>query len=178
MTKWISISFAMLFIAATAMAGPGHDHGGEATPRGAGPTQPRFATHTELFEVVGIVEGEKLVLYVDRYESNGPVTNAKLEIESGSFKAVAQIDPERGVYSVVADPFKQPGSYPIQIVVSAGSDTDLLGADLVVADAHAGHEHGRDSSVLRHHAIETVAVATVMMLLGWLWIRRGRRGAA
>ena len=61
-----------------------------------------------------------------------------LDIYYGSFKAVAQIDPERGVYSVVADPFKQPGSYPIQIVVSAGSDTDLLGADLVVADAHAG----------------------------------------
>lgn len=182
MMKRISIACGVLMVAASAAAGPGHDHGEEATRRSTGLKAPRFATHTESFEVVGVVEGEKLVLYLDYYDSNEPVTNAKVEVESGPFKAIAQLEPERGAYTVPSEPFRQAGSHPLQIAVVAGTVTDLLGADLVVPEAHTDADHAQDSGVFRQFAANPTALATggavVVLLLGWLWMRRGRRGVA
>jgi hypothetical protein len=50
---------------------------------------PRAAAATEEFEVVTSLEGKKLVVYVDRFASNEPVTQAKVEIEGAGLKGVA-----------------------------------------------------------------------------------------
>ena len=77
------------FIAATPFmtwaAGEGHDHG-EAPPAGAGSGQLRFAAVSETFELVGVLNGKRLTLYLDRADDNSPVKDAKLELELGSVK--------------------------------------------------------------------------------------------
>ena len=49
----------------------------------AAPAQaaPRFTLDSELFELVGVVNGHTLALYLDRADDNRPVPGAQLELE-------------------------------------------------------------------------------------------------
>jgi len=123
-------------LAVPALAGPGHDGGhdhDEAPVVTAGPALPRFEAHSDLFEIVGTLDHHgELSLTLDRYATNEPVPDARIELESGSVKANAEFRPELGAYRFAANAFGEPGSYPITLTVTAGSDVDLLAADLVV----------------------------------------------
>ncbi len=135
---------AMLFVAiavgaGTATAGPGHDHGDEA-PVAAGMASPRVTSHSDLFEVVGIVEAGVMTVYLDRYASNEPVVGAKIEVEAGAAKGMAQPQPD-GSYRFEHAIFKTPGTVPVSFTVNDGKDTDLLAGDLKLPDEHAGHDH-------------------------------------
>ena len=68
-----------------AQAGEGHDHG-EAPAAAAGSALPRFSAGSELFELVGVLNGKQLTLYLDHAASNAPVKDAKLELELGGRK--------------------------------------------------------------------------------------------
>ena len=48
----------------TTWAGDGHDHG-EATTSAGGPALPRFTAVSETFELVGVLNGKQLTLYLD-----------------------------------------------------------------------------------------------------------------
>jgi hypothetical protein len=134
-------SFLSLIMVATlvlthplAMAGEGHDHG-PATPAASGPAMPRFAAASELFELVGVLSGKQITLYLDRAADNSPVTEAQIELEIGGqkFKATRRGSDEFEVSLPQAPP---PGVLPITATVSAGADTDLLAGELdIPADA-------------------------------------------
>jgi hypothetical protein len=99
-----------------------------------------------LFEAVGLLKGDELSITLDRYASNEPVLNAKVEVESGSYKAVAAFQAEQADYSLPSTAFKKPGTYAVVLTVTAGDQTDLLTGELVVPDpdARAVHdEHAR-----------------------------------
>lgn len=135
-----------LVCALPAAAGPGHDGGhdhDEAPTVTAGPSKPRFETHSELFEVVGTLAGNELVLTLDDYASNAPISGARIELESGEFKAMGEFRAEQGEYRFGATPLTVPGTHPITLTVSAGDEMDLLAADLVVsAPQEAPHADG------------------------------------
>src|SRR5947207_245894 len=65
---------------ATAHEG-GHDDmlPGTATPAPA-PGLPRLVTKSEAYELVGILRGERLTIYLDRFEDNSPVTDASITV--------------------------------------------------------------------------------------------------
>ena len=69
----------------TAWAGEGHDHGDAPVTTG-GPALPRFTAVSELFELVGVVNGKQITLYLDRFGDGSPVKDAKLELELGGVK--------------------------------------------------------------------------------------------
>ena len=121
--------------AAIALAGDGHDHGDEA-PAAAGTASPRVSAHSDLFELVGIVDKGQMTVYLDRYASNEPVTGARIEYEAGSAKGIAQPQAD-GTYTLKFDDLAKPGQLPFSITVSAGPDTDLLAGEL---DVHAPHD--------------------------------------
>lgn len=156
-----------------ARAGGDHDHSHDAAPKTATAPAPRFAAQSESFEVVGVLQGEALVVFVDRFEDNAPVLEARVEIESGSFKALGELDAERGAYRFDAAAFKEPGSYPIQIALTVSGQSDLLGADLVVPDPHEGHAHAAMQPSLSRYA--GWAGGGAIVLLGLFWaLRRSR----
>ena len=64
---------------APASAHEGHDHG-EQPPVSAG-ALPRGEADSDVFEIVAIVRGENLEIYLDRFATNEPVTGATLEVE-------------------------------------------------------------------------------------------------
>ena len=91
---------------------------------------------SESFELVGRLEAEGLVIFVDRAASNQPVLNASLEVEQAGQKAIAHFRPASGDY-LIADanwlkPLRQPGEYALAFTLQVGDEADLLAADFVV----------------------------------------------
>jgi hypothetical protein len=117
-----------------ARAGEGHSHDAPATA--AAPALPRFAAASELFELVGVLDGRQLTLYLDHAASNAPVSGATLELELGGSKLKA-VPKAEGEFAVQLDSAPQPGLIPVTATVVAGSETDLLAGEL---DLH-GDEH-------------------------------------
>ena len=76
----VALGWAAWIVLATPLAWAGGDHG-EAPASSAGPTSPLFAATSETFELVGVVNGKQLTLYLDRYADGSPVKNARLELE-------------------------------------------------------------------------------------------------
>lgn len=109
-----ALALALCVHAPAALAGPGHDHGEEPPAQASGPAHPRFAAISDLFELVGVLEGDVLTLYLDHADSNAPVEGAELEFElgtetlpvesvgPGSFSAHLPAEPKEGEYAVVA----------------------------------------------------------------------------
>ena len=158
-----------------AWAGEGHDHG-DAPTVATGTASPRFTAHSDLFEAVGVLIGDELSITIDRYSTNEPVLKAKVEVESGSYKAIAAFHVDHGDYSVPPTAFKKPGTYAIVLTVTAGDQTDLLTGELVVPnpDALAAHDdHARPW--LRWAAYAGAALLLVAITV--VALRRRKRAA-
>ena len=128
--------------AGLAFAGPGRDHGDAASAAG-GTASPRIAAHSDLFELVGIVENGQMTVYLDRYASNEPIANAKIEFESGAQKGVAQPQAD-GTYLIKFDALAKPGQLSFSFTIAAGTETDLLTGDLEIGDHHEDDHHEDD----------------------------------
>ena len=105
--KWL-FALVLALLPVTVLADEGH--GGHDAPSSALPAAlaPRLEAQSETFELVAILEGGKLTLYLDRFATNEPVTHAAIDIESGAFKATAQPGRE-GVYTAFAQALTEPG---------------------------------------------------------------------
>lgn len=159
----LPISFAMLVLVllagAAAQAGEGHDHGA-AAPAVAAAALPRFAAVSETFELVGVLEGQRLTLYLDRAADNSPVTEAGIELEIGGARYVAT---KQGTdaFAVQLPAAPAPGVLPITATVTAGPETDLLAGEL---DLHAA-EHAHDDGPGRWRPLAFWAAGGVAALL-------------
>ena len=191
---------ALLIVAnAPALAAPGaHGPNGEhldgPTTMRAASALPRVEAKSEAFELVAELRANELAIVVDRYESNEPVLGAKLEVESGTLKAVAAFRAEQGDYAVtdaaLLKALAAPGEHGLVFTLVAGSDSDLLDGALVsaagrVATAAAkddhGHAHGNNDHGHGHdHELERAAwigagVAALGLIGGIAWWRQRRR---
>lgn len=125
-----------------AQAGEGHDHGEAPTNTGAA-ALPRFAAASELFELVGVLNGKQLTLYLDHAASNAPVKDGKLELEIGGVK----LQPSShgvGEFELTLDEAPKVGVTTITATVVSADETDLLVGELDIhEDIHAdeGHVH-------------------------------------
>jgi hypothetical protein len=124
------------------LASEGHDHGD--APTAAGPTQPRFAAVSETFELVGVLSGKQITLYLDRFADNSPVRDAQIELEIASVKLKAEKHGDAEYEVVLADEPK-PGVLPITATVTAGKEVDLLVGELDLHESvhanEAAHTH-------------------------------------
>ncbi len=147
MKLFVSCMLMLLALGAQpAMAGPGHDHGDAAPAASGAPTSPRFEAHSDLFEVVGVVNGSSLSLTIDRFATNEPVPNAKVELESGAFKGIGKFSAEHADYDFEGLSFTKPGTYPISLTITAGDEVDILAGNLVIPDPEAGHVDAKKST--------------------------------
>lgn len=173
------LALAATLFAAASLAGPGHDH--DSAPAGGGQASPRFEASSDLFELVGIADGDTLLLYVDRYENNAPVTDAAIEVEllaagGQPLKVAATAQPD-GTYTFKSELLRRPGDYAFQITVTAGHDLDILAGNLTIpapaVDDHA-HEHGANGWLLA----AGVAAALVALAIAATLLRRRRTAGA
>lgn len=119
-------------IAAPALAGPGHDHG-DAPAASPATASPRFEAVSDLFELVGILEGRHLTLYLDRADDNRPVDGARLEVDFSGTR-LTLTDRGNGIFDAELGTPPAAGVTPITATVVAGAQSDLLAGEL---DLHA-----------------------------------------
>lgn len=183
----------LLTLSTTALTAPGaHGPNGEHLDAPAtsyvASTLPRLEAQTESFELVAELRASELVIVVDRYETNEPVLGAKLEVESGSLKAVAAFRAEQGDYAVtdsaLLKALASPGEHGLVFTLVTGADSDLLDGTLVAGPARATaaqgnhgdghHDHGHDHELGRAAWIGG-GIAALGLLGGVAWWRQRRR---
>lgn len=150
------------------------DHGDAPHPVAVTSVAPRFEARSELFELVGVLHGDELVLYLDHAASNQPIASAAIEIESGAFKGKA-VAAASGEFRLPAAELSQPGKHALTITVETDTDIDLLAAQFEVASAPSVSvsELAPESSFspLLYGLIAVIGLLVVALL----W--RGKRGA-
>ena len=165
------LAVLLLSVAWPAWAGEGHDHG-DAPAAMAGPALPRFTAVSELFELVGVLDGKHLTLYLDRAADNSPVKDAKLELELGGVKVPVEAHGE-GLFEATLSAVPAPGEIPIAATVMAGDETDLLAGEL---DMHEKEDEGDGAAHV--HGWKKYAywlAAAVLGLVGLAWLIRRLR---
>lgn len=163
-----------LAFAAPAAAHEGHDHG--ATPAVVAAALPRTEAHSELFEVVAVLQpGGALVITLDRYADNAPLDGAITLTLDGQ-----ELPTERqglGLFVLRHPRLEQPGPIDLVFVVTAGEDMDLLSATLEIpAPARAAASGGAAMmELLRAGPVQLgigVGLLAFGLLLGRASVRR------
>jgi membrane fusion protein, heavy metal efflux system len=174
-TFFVAFLISVFSLFNPAWAGPGHDHG-DAPAVAAGSASPRVTSHSDLFEIVGVVSKGEMTLYLDRYASNEPVKDAKIDIEIGNIKGVAAAQAD-GSYLFKNEILAKPGELAISFTVQAGKDTDLLAGDLKIGSPADDHAHDETSKPWLRWA---AYAGGVLLLIGVAVavLRRRKRGAA
>jgi hypothetical protein len=181
--------------AAPGAHGPNGEHlEGPASGAGRADAAPRMEAKSEAFEMVATLSGGELSILIDRFDTNEPVLDARVEVESGTLKAPAKYHADHGDYSVddpgLLSALRQPGAHPVVVTLIAGEESDLLEGTLRVTTALSedgqGHSHDADGShgaaAAASHGrtgqLRTYGIAALVALgvaVGvWRW-RRGRR---
>lgn len=166
----LSLTVLTLGITPPSWAGPGHDHG-EAPAMSEGSASPRFTAVSESFELVGILQGRQLTLYLDHSADNSPVADARLELELAGQKIPVQA---QGIGEFVASLAQElpPGQHAVMATVVTTRETDLLAGEL---DLHED-EHSDAQTDFRAWLIYAGLALAVLVLLVWDLLRRfGRR---
>jgi hypothetical protein len=184
----IALGANALVHAAPGAHGPDGEHLDQKSTNAARAGPPRVDAHSEMFELVAVLNGGVLTILLDRYETNEPVLGAKLELDSGAHRAVATFRADSGDYAVTDTTLLKalavPGEHALVFTVTAGSDADLLDGTLVVssnAAAARNHSLGHTSSTGGHghdHALTwmlwVAAIVVGIAALGAIAWRRMR----
>ena len=171
--------FLLAVLLATAslfsLAGDGHDHGDVPAAAG-GPAKPRFTATSETFELVGVVNGKNIALYLDHAADNSPVKDATLELELGGTKVPVQPHGE-GEFEATLAAELQPGEISVTATVVAGTVTDLLAGDLDLhAEAHTDAAQGTSWKTYGTWALGgLVALALLAFALRHLGAQRSKQ---
>lgn len=131
----------ILSFSLSAFAHGDEDHGA-APPAVSQSVAPRASAATEEFEVVALLDGKKLLVYVDRFASNEPLQKAVVEIEGAGVKGVAT-ESAPGLYALNL-PAVPSGRQALTISIEAGEVSDLLSLSLDTAPpaGNSVHLHG------------------------------------
>jgi hypothetical protein len=174
----VALLLATLVLAAPAQAGGDHDHDhdhGPAAAAPAGPALPRFAAESETFELVGVLEGLRITLYLDRYADNSPVPGAQIELDINGqkLKAAPQAD---GAYEIVLPQAPKAGVLPITASVAVGNEADLLASELDIPAPAAADDHAHPVAWAAYAGWGAAGlVALAWLLRSRLAVRAARR---
>lgn len=158
----------------SAWAHGGEDHGDAPASLPTTSNAVRMTSTSDQFELVGVLEGKVLTIYLDQYATNAPVTNAQVELEGPGWKGVAnEVAP--AVYVVSADALAQPGKHPMAITVQAGDVTDLMDATLEVGWVKAGTTGVEHTHYQSEWGLWTGAAAFLLAGTGLIFIRRRKQ---
>jgi hypothetical protein len=170
LATWLAIVVSTAALAGPGAHGPNGEHlEGPAQP-GAVSALPRLEAKTELFELVATLGGGELSILIDRFDTNEPVLNARVEVESGSLKAAARFHGDHGDYAV-DDPallkaLAAPGEHALVFTVAAGDQTDLLDGTLRVEATQVAEARGHTHSLVPGLRDLLLAAVVVFLITG------------
>jgi membrane fusion protein, heavy metal efflux system len=163
---------------ARAHEGGDHDHGAPAVSTPATMTA-RGEAASENFELVAVAQGAELIVYLDRFASNAPATDAAIEVETpdGPAKAESKGD---GSYRLAAPWLAKGGHLDLVFTVTAGNVLDILPVAIDVAPAGADADrgaagHGWGERIRALLTPNTLGALLVGILIGIVAMAFGRR---
>lgn len=170
------VKFLCIYILAmsAAFASPGaHGPNGEHLDAPGSPVRsdaaPRIETSTESFELVGHLRDGELSVLVDRYDTNEPVLDGKLEVEFNGMKTAARFHADHGDYAVDDAAFlkalAQPGQHALLFTLTAGDESDLLEGTLEVGTAQNGTDHAHDGESGLGYSLRTWAIGGTLLAI-------------
>src|SRR4051794_23183747 len=118
-----------------ALAHGDEDHGAPTTTT-VTTAQPRVSIHSEQYELVGVLRGPWLDVYLDRFGTNEPVTGAKIAVTISDEETTAEPSPG-GTYKVASAKFAGSGRLELVFAITAPSGDDLLIGTLALPDRAA-----------------------------------------
>ena len=110
--------------ASPSRAHEGHDHGAPSVAVLTA-AAPRVEASSESFELVGIVRGEAMFVFVDRFASNLPVTTATIDVTVDGIATRAKPQPD-GSFLVEAPWLVKTGRLDLVFAITTGETSDLL----------------------------------------------------
>ncbi|MDB5508922.1 MAG: transporter [Hyphomicrobiales bacterium] len=134
-SRFAAICAAAACLLATLVASTaheGHDHApGPSVATTANTSTPRTEAASSAFEVVAVLVGDELRIWVDTFETNEPITGATVEVETpaGPASAAATAD---GAYAVPAPWAKAQGRHELTFTIVDGGNVDVLTAAIDV----------------------------------------------
>lgn len=180
--RGLRLALAFLFsLPVLSLAHEGHDHDETPTPTAAAApdadaTPGRFTATSAGFELVGVLSGKLLTLYLDHAVDNRPVEGATLEVAVGGRTLPASAH-GAGEFEVALDAAPDHGPVPVRVkVVTAAASAELEGALEAEAHAHAESAHGERST--KTLLLWGAGGAAVLALLAFGTRRALRSGAA
>jgi len=135
---WASIARLSAIVWGIALSPPlwphaGHDH--DAGPDIAVPLDPRAEAHSDGIEMVLVLEGSELLIYLDDFATNEPIGDAEVLVETmaetGPREDPAVADSD-GVYRLETPWLAKPGRHDLMVSVQDPRRFDLLTARLEV----------------------------------------------
>ncbi|AWN36171.1 efflux RND transporter periplasmic adaptor subunit [Methylobacterium radiodurans] len=113
-----------------ARAHEGHSHGDEA-PAAPVATAPRGASSSSALELVAVARNGALTVFIDRHDTNEPVTDAVVRAEMPDGAATAEAMPD-GSYRLDAHWSERPGEHEVLFEVARGGESEIFPVTLTV----------------------------------------------
>ena len=119
------LALAFLLLAGPLAAHEGHDHGAPSAPVMT-TGSPRIALHSDSYELVGVLRGARLTLFLDRYAGNEPVVDARIAVSIGTSGDVAAMSTPEGTYLVSSEQLVGTGPLELVFAITHARGDDLL----------------------------------------------------
>ena len=127
----VRAAIVALGLCAAAAAHEGHDHGDEAKAPPAA-NAPRGTSQTDDLQLVAIARNGKVTVFLDKIDTNEPVTDAEIQAETPDGPATITRNAD-GSYGLDAHWSEKPGEYDVLFTVTSGGNTDVYPVSLKVA---------------------------------------------
>ena len=158
--------------AAAGYAHEGHEQHAPPTSGATASGLPRLVTKSEAYELVAILQGERLTIYLDRVEDNAPVANATISVAIDGESVAAEPGAD-GTYGLTSSRFTGPRVVELVFDIRAPEVDDLLIGNLLLANDAAPQGkpaatswYGRAWSALRHGAQDHMALLALALVVG------------
>ena len=178
----VLIAIATLSVAHFAYAGPGaHGPDGEHldspnASHAVAASIPTLEAQSDSFELVATLNEDELSALIDRFSTNEPVLQAKVEVEVEGIRATGTFHADHGDYAFtdgkLLQKLREPGERALVFTVQAGNENDLLAGTLL--SASNAHDHG--ASVPKWIIVLGIGLV-VLVFFVWLIRKRKQRGA-
>ena len=164
---------ALPLVFGSALAHEGHDDAPAARAAVPG-LAPRLAASSPDIELLAELRKDTLLVYLDRFATNEPLSGATIEVEEGSNRGTAAPVGE-GLYQVSAPWLARPGKHPLVFTVHAKDLDDLLNGTLEVPDPHSNGDRATVRGFIVDWKVYTTAAAALLLIAGVFVARRKRQ---
>jgi len=106
-----------------------HNHGAPAAATAG--SLPRLVTKSEAYELVAILDGERLTIYLDRHDDNAPVSDATIAVTIDGETMTAEPAADN-TFAVASRRFGGGGSVELIFDIKAPAGDDLLIGSLML----------------------------------------------